>query len=201
MCGLVSLRSAVAGSSSRACTASACTCQAPTGSSSTDGPLGSSTWAPEARNAGSHSTRWRTTSRAVHSGTGAGTSHSCVPRTRSVNTPASCAWRSAGRSEMAIEKHPLQFGVTLVDADFHAGPQPCVPALEAVDQRLRAQPAAAAAQVVEAERLQRDAVGFALEGEGLHDPLRPYVVEAPAEPVLPAVAAHRAVAPAAAGPG
>src|SRR5919108_618532 len=65
MCGNSCSRSAVVGSSSRACTASVWVRQAPTGSSSTDGPAGSVTPAAPWRKAGNHSTRWRTTSRAT----------------------------------------------------------------------------------------------------------------------------------------
>src|SRR5207248_8517231 len=151
--------------------------------------------APEARNAGNQSVRWRTTSRAVHPGTAAGASQERVPRTRSVNRPATCWCRSAGRSDSAIGEHPVQLRVTLVDADLHAAAQPRVAAVEAVDQRLRPQPRAAVAQVLEPQRLQRDAVGIALEREGLHDTVRPYLVEAAVERVLRAVV-HRDVPPA-----
>src|SRR5204862_6953995 len=71
-------------------------------------------------------------------------------------------------------------------------------AVEAVDQRLRPQPRAAVAQVLEPQRLQRDSVGIALEREGLHDTVRPYLVEAAVKRVLRAVV-HRDVPPAAAG--
>ena len=78
---LANTLSAVDGSSSTACTASHCACQAPTGSSATDGPAGS--WMPEplARNPGNHSTRWPTTSRAVQPATGDGASHPSGPDT------------------------------------------------------------------------------------------------------------------------
>src|SRR5258708_24555914 len=133
---------------------------------------------PEARNAGSHSVRWRTTSRAVHSGTGEGASQERVPQTRSVKSPATCRCRSAGRSDSAISdraisdraisdraiaEHPVQLGVTFVDADLHAAAQPRVATVEALAQRLRAQPGTAVAQVLEPQRFQRDPVGIARE--------------------------------------
>src|ERR1700676_3083749 len=119
-------------------------------------------------------------------------SQELVPRTRSVKSPATCRCRSAGRSESAIGEHPVQLGVALVHADLHAAAQPRVAAFEAVDQRLRPQPRTAVAQVLEPQRLQRDSIGLALEREGLHDTVWPYLVEAAAEPVLRAVA-HRDV--------
>src|SRR5215472_6335276 len=188
MWGLVSSRSAVAGSSSNACTASQCACHAPTGSSSTDGPDGSSTPEPARRNGGSHSTRWRTTSRAVHAATGDGTSHERVPRTRSVNPWPISLCRSAGRSDSAIGDQLLQLGVALVDPDLHAALEPRVAALETVHKGLSAQPGAAAAEVLEPQRLQGHAVGVALVGERLHDAVRPDLVEAAAERVFLAVA-------------
>src|SRR5512133_2780786 len=101
--------------------------------------------APEARNPGNQSVRWRTTSRAAHPGTGEGASQERGPQTRSGNSPATCRCRSAGRSDSAISEsasgeHPVQLGVTLVDTDLHAAAQPGVAAVEAVNQRLRPQP-------------------------------------------------------------
>ncbi len=52
--------------------------------------------------------------------TGDGASQSRVPRTRSVNTAATCRCRSAGRSDSAIGQHRVELGVALVDADLHA---------------------------------------------------------------------------------
>src|SRR5919112_2380180 len=198
MCGLDSMRLAVAGSSSAACTASTWCCQAATGSSSTDGPGGSRTSLPEARKAGNHSTRWRTTSRAVQPATGAGAVQSRVPRTRSEKTPAYRRCRSAAGSDGAIGDHPIQLGVALVDPDLHAAAQPGVAALDAVDQRLRVQPGAAVAEVLERQGLQRDALRHALPGEGLHDAVRADLVEAPVEAVLLALVDVQE-APAAAG--
>ena len=57
MCGLVSFRSAEAGSSRTACTPPLMTRQAATGSSSTPGPCGTATPAPSVRKSGIHSTR------------------------------------------------------------------------------------------------------------------------------------------------
>jgi hypothetical protein len=78
-----------AGSSSRAWMPSLITVHAPTGSSSTAGPAGS--WGPPAdtKNAGTHSTMWRTTSRATQPSHGAGFSHapSGTSRARSVKRP------------------------------------------------------------------------------------------------------------------
>src|SRR5262245_46120929 len=187
MCGLARTRSAVAGSSSSACTAAQWICQAVTGSSSTDGPEGSSIAAPADRNPGSHWVRCRTISRAAQPATGDGAFQRRVPRTRSVNSRPTCRCRSAGRSDSAISKHPVELGVSLVDPGLHATGQPGVPAFEAVDQRLRAQPGAALAQVVEPQRLQRDAVGLTFEGEGLHDTVRAYLMKAAAERVLRAL--------------
>src|SRR6266487_4742808 len=159
--------------------------------------------APAARNPGNHSVRWRTTSRAAQPGTGVGASQERVAQARSVKSPATCRCRSAGRSgsvisDRAIAEHPVQLGVTLVDANLHAAAQPRVAAFEAVDQRLRPQPGTAVTQILEPQRFQGDAVGIALEREGLHDTVRPNVVEAAVEPVLRAVV-HRDVLPAAAG--
>src|SRR6185437_2516730 len=184
MCGLTSTRLAVVGSSSTACTASNWCCQAATGSSSTEGPGGSRTPLPAARKSGNHSTRWRTTSRAVQPATGAGTVQSRVPRTRSEKAPAFRRCRSAAVSDGAIGEHPIQLGVALVDADLHATAQPGVAALDAVDQGLGVQPGAAVAEVLERHGLQRDALRHALPGEGLHDALRADLVEASVEAVL-----------------
>src|SRR5579864_3051647 len=186
MCGLASTRSPVAGSSSSACTASQWTCHAATGSWSTEGPWASSMPAPAERNAASHPVRCLTTSRATQPATGAGASQCRVPRTRSVNRPPMRRCRSAGRSDSAIGEHPVKLRVPIVDTGLHAAGQPCIAAFEAVDQRLGTQPRVAVAQVLEPQRLQRDAVGLALERERLHDAVRAYVMEAAAEGVLPA---------------
>src|SRR5215469_12722218 len=198
MWGLASTRSWAAGSSSRACTASHCTRQADTGSSFTDGPSGSWMPAPAERNGGSHSVRCRTTSRAAQPGTGDGAFQSRAPRTRAVKSPPICRCRSAGCSDSAIVDHPLQFGVTVIDAGFHAAGQPGVPTFKAVHKRLRAQPGAAAAEILEPQGLQGDAVGLAVIGEGLHDAVRAHLVETAVEPVLGA-AEPGGVPPAAAG--
>src|SRR6516165_7460816 len=200
MWGLTSTRSWVAGSSSRACTASQCTRQADTGSSSTDGPPGNWMPAPADRNGGNHSVRCRTTSRADQPATGDGASQSRAPRTRSVNSPAICRCRSAGCSDSAIVDHPLQQRVTIADAGLHAAGQPGVPALEAVHKGLRAQPGAAAAEILEPQGLQGDAVGLALIGEGLHDAVRAHLVETAVERVL-CLPQPGGVPPAAAGAG
>ena len=85
-------------SSSSACTASVWLRHAPTGSSSTDGPVGNRISTAPSRNAGSHSTRWRTTSRATQPSTGAGRSHDsgAVPSTVVVNAAATRRCSSAG---------------------------------------------------------------------------------------------------------
>src|SRR5215469_1659083 len=184
MCGLARTRSAVAGSSSSACTAAQWICQAATGSSSTDRPEGSSIAAPADRNPGSHWVRCRTISRAAQPATGDGSFQRRVPRTRSVNSWQTCRCRSAGRSGSAIGQHPVELGVSLGDPGLHATGQPGVPAFEAVDQRLGAQPGAAVAEVGEPQRLEGHAVGLTLEGEGLHDTARAYLVKAAAERVL-----------------
>src|SRR4051794_23267009 len=183
MCGLLRTRSAVAGSSSSACTASYCACHAPTGSSSALGPAVSCMPLPAARNDGNHSVRWRTTSRAVHSGAGEGTSHDRVPRTRSVKTRPISRCRSAGWSDSAIGEHSLELRVALVDPDLHAALEPRVPALETVHKRLRTQPGAAIAEVLEPQRLQGHTVGVSLVGESLHDAVRSDLVEAAVERV------------------
>src|SRR5262249_6713208 len=198
MGGLASALPGVAGSSSRACTAARWASQAPTGSSSTDGPLGSRMPAPADRKPGSHSVRWRTTSRAAQPATGDGASQALVPLTRSVNSRARWRCRSAGWSGRAIADHRLEFRVALVDACVHAAGQPGVPALDAVDQGLHAQPGAPVAEVIEPQRLQRDPVRLSLVGERLHDPVGPHLVEAAAEGV-PDPADRPDEAPAAAG--
>ena len=96
--------------------------------------------------------------------------------------------RAAHRSS-AIEG--VELGVALVDAGLHAAGQPLVAALEAVDERLRVQPGAAVAEVLEPQRLERDAVGLTVEREGLHDAVLADLVEAAVEAVLLAVAARR----------
>ena len=64
--------------------------QAPAGSSSTDGPAGRVGPPAASKNAGTHSTRWRTTSRATQPSHGAGRSHapSGTSSARAVNRPA-----------------------------------------------------------------------------------------------------------------
>src|SRR3984893_10858276 len=184
ICGLARTRPAVAGSSSRACTPSHWACHAPTGSSSTDGPAGS--WMPEpaAGSGGSPSTRWQTTSRAVHPATGAGASHDRAPRTRSVNPRLTSRGRSAGRLDRALGEHLLELGVALVDPDLHAAGEPCVSVLEAVHKGLCAQQRPSVTEVLKPQRLQPHAVGLPLEGECLDDPVRPHVVEAATKRVL-----------------
>ena len=67
--------------------------------------------------------------------------------------PASCRWRSAGWSEVAMGHQLVELGVALVDPRLHAAAQPGVAPLEAVDERLRVQPGAAVAEVLEAQGL------------------------------------------------
>src|SRR6185312_3394482 len=173
--------------------------QAATGSASTS-TSASAASDPEARKPGSQSTRCRTTSRAVQPATGAGTSQSFTPSTRSAKAAATSRWRCAGgaptSSERAIGQQPVELRVPLVDAGLHAAAQPGVARLEAVDQRLGVQPGPAVAEVLEPQRLQGDAVRVGLPGEGLHDPVLADLVEAAAEGVL--VAARGADEPPAA---
>src|SRR4051812_27023271 len=69
---------------------------APTGSSSTEGRSGHDTRAPFCRKGGTHSTRWRTTSRATQPSPGAGLSHAPAgtARTVLVNPPATFWYRA-----------------------------------------------------------------------------------------------------------
>ena len=92
----------------------------------------------------------------------------------------------------------VELGVALVDAGLHAAGQPLVAAFEAVDERLRVQPGAAVAEVLEPQRLERDVVGLTVERERLHDAVVTDLVEAAVEAELDAVAPGD-VAPAAAG--
>src|SRR5690242_11545354 len=174
MCWLDRVRPAVAGSSSNSCTASTCACHAPTGSSSTEGTAGSRTVEPLARNAGNHSTRWRTTSRATHPLTGAGASHERVPRTRAVNARPISRCRSAGCSDVVIGSDTapgeqlVELGVALVDADLHAAGQEHVARLETVHKGLGTQAGTPVTEVLEPQRTQRHAVGLPLVRERLH---------------------------------
>src|SRR5664279_4157074 len=121
------------------------------------------------------------TSRATQPSTGAVVSHIRVPSTRPVKTPAISRCRWAGWSESTIGQHLVELGVALADAGLHAAGQPGVTALEAVDQGLGVQPGAAIAEVLEPQRLQCHAVGLALEGEGLHDPVGTHFMEGAVE--------------------
>src|SRR2546423_13640769 len=94
----------------------------------------------------------------------------------------------------------VELGVALVDAGLHAACQPLIASLEAVHERLRVQPGAPVTEVLEPQRLEGDAVGLTVEGEGLHDAVFTNLVEAAVEPVLLAPAPGD-VAPAAAGGG
>src|SRR5215218_1736021 len=91
-------------------------------------------------------------------------------------------------SDRAVGEQPVQRGVPLVDAGLHATGQPGVTCLEAVDERLGVQPGPAVPEVLEPKRLQGDALGHALPGEGLHDPLGRDLVEAASEAELLPVA-------------
>ena len=130
-----------------------------------------------------------TTSRAVQPATGAGTVQSRVP-THPVGERAGVPAVPVGGGVIrhgvrrCHRRASVQLRVALVDADLHAAAQPGVAALEAVDQRLGVQPGAAVAEVLERQGLQRDALRHALEGEGLHDPVRADLVEAAVEAVL-----------------
>src|SRR4051795_3636980 len=170
-----------------ACTASARARQAVTGSAPVS-TAASATSDPPARKLGSQSRRCRTTSRAVQPATGAGASQSFTPSTRSVKAAATRRCRCAGvaptSSERAIGQQPVELRVALIDAGLHAAAQPGVARLEAVHERLGVQPGPAVAEVLEPQRLQRDAVRIALPGEGLHDPVVADLVEAAVEPVL-----------------
>src|SRR5205085_476349 len=176
-----------AGSSRMACTASARARQAATGSAPAS-TAASAMSDPAARKPGSHSTRCRTTSRAVQPATGAGTSQSFTPSTRSVKAAATRQCRCAGvaptSSERAIGQQPVELRVALLDAGLHAAAEPGVARLEAVDERLGVQSGPAVAEVLEPQRLERDAVRVALPGEGLHDPVLADLVEAAVEPEL-----------------
>src|SRR3954471_12209622 len=75
----------------------------------------------------------------------------------------------AAGSETGVGEHPVQPGVPLVEPDLHAAAQPGVADLEAVAQRECFQAGPAVTEVGEGERLQGDAVGLVVVGEGLHD--------------------------------
>src|SRR5690349_9091386 len=87
-------------------------------------------------------------------------------------------------SDRSVGEQPVELGVAVVHADLHAAGQPGVAALEAVDQRGGDQTGTAVAEVLEGERLERDALGRALEGEGLHEPVLADLVEGAVEAVL-----------------
>ena len=155
---------------------------------------------PPSRKPGNHSTRWRTTSRAVHASTGEGASHSLVPRVSSVNRPATARCRAGGSCGMPVTARPLSSirssaRVAVVHAGLHAAGQPAVARLEGVAQAHRVQPGAPVAEVLEDQRLEGHALGHALPGEGLHDPVRADGVEAAPEGGLELRPAGRGVAP------
>src|SRR4051795_979270 len=103
-------------------------------------------------------------------------------------------------SDRTVSEQPVQRGVPLVDAGLHATGQPGVTRLEAVDERLGVQPGPAVPEVLEPKGLQSDALGHALPGEGLHDPIRRDLVEAASEAELvPVALAHEPPATAVAG--
>src|SRR3954447_13846376 len=104
-----------------------------------------------------------------------------------------------GRSS-ELRNEGVELGVPLFDTGLHATCEPLVASLEAVDQRLGVEARAAVAEVLEAQRLERDVVGHAVEREGLHDGVVTDVVEAAVERVLLAVA-PRDVPPPATGRG
>ena len=89
--------------------------------------------------------------------------------------------RTAHRSPAISAVQP---GVPLVDAGLHAAGQPLVASFEAVDERLRVEAGAAVAELLEPQRLERDVVGLAVEGEGLDDAVLTDVVEATVEAEL-----------------
>ena len=77
----------------------------------------------------------------------------------------------------------------LVDTFLHATGEERVAVFEAVDERRGDEARTTVAEILEHQPLERDAVGYALPGEGLHDQLRgPHLVEAAVEAVLLAVA-------------
>jgi glycogen(starch) synthase len=122
------------------------------------------------------------------------------PAPRRPGRAAAARGRGRRRSDAALGGQPLQLGVPLLDTDLHAALKPGIPALEAVHQRLSVQAGPPVAEVLEPQRLQGHPVRLALEGEGLHDPVRPHLVERAVERILLAVAGGH-VAPAATGPG
>src|SRR5690606_39926750 len=103
-------------------------------------------------------------------------------------------------SPALLGEEAVQLGVALVDAALHAGGEHAVTLLEGVAQRLRVQPRVAVAEVLERQRLERNTLRVALEGERLDDALLVDLVEAATEGVLLAVAS-RDVAPLAAVAG
>src|SRR3979490_1267 len=90
--------------------------------------------------------------------------------------------------------------VPLLDAGLHPDRQPLVAGVEAVHQRLRMQPGAAVAEVLEPQRLEGDAIGLTIERAGLNAAALADLVEATVEAVLLALAPSD-VAPAAARGG
>src|SRR5215218_2492668 len=108
--------------------------------------------------------------------------------------PQALRYRAAG-SDSTIGDKPIERGVPLVDADLHATGQPAVTGLEALDEGLGVQPGPAVPKVLEPERLQRNALGHALPGEGLHDPVACDLVEAASEAeLLPVALVHESPA-------
>ena len=188
-----------AGSSRSPCTASAWCRQAPAGSSSTEGPFTSRMPLPPSRKPGNHSTRCRTTSRARHSSTGEGASHSFVPRVSSANLPATARCRAGGSWGMPVTAPRSRAGGraprSRLHSGLHAAGQPAVAGLEGVAQAHRVQPGVPVAEVLEDQRLERHALGHALPGERLDDPVGTDGVEAAPEGRLELRPAGRGVAP------
>src|SRR5688572_20818310 len=79
--------------------------------------------------------------------------------------------------------------VALAHAFFHAARDERVARLERVDERCASEAGAAVTEIFEDHSLERDAIGLALEREGLHDELRrPNLVERAVEAELVSVA-------------
>jgi hypothetical protein len=74
------------------------------------------------------------------------------------------------------------------DRWLHAARQPLVATFEAVHQRLRVQPGAVVAEVLEPLRLEGDAIGLTVDHEGLDDAVLTNLMEATLEAVLLAFA-------------
>src|SRR5699024_6870552 len=118
-------------------------------------------------------------------GRGPEPSHRLRSRAPAGRAATTCGGRAMGPSAHGpVGQQRIERGVALVDAHLHVAAEHLAARLEGAEQGGGVQSGPAAAEILDAQSLERDLLGPAVEGERLDDAIVGDVVEAAVEGVL-----------------